>query len=100
MDTTREYIKPSTMHDDSIEWAKCQYMLWYAEKRHESIRIYTRVRHHIDAYRCIDTDGQTYTLDNWTLHGELIYFKSGRYDWKTISFDDVTRIEAIEGVNA
>jgi hypothetical protein len=62
------------------------------ERLHKAIIIHPFTRRFIDKYRCIDTPEKPITLNRFTLHGGLIYYKRNAYDWKTISLDRVTAI--------
>lgn len=57
-----------------------------------SITIHHHIRHFLGPYKCIDTPCEPLTLDRFTLNGGLIYYKVGRYDWRTVSFDDIDAI--------
>lgn len=64
-----------------------------AERTNKPVTFYTRKRQFLDRYRCIDTDLKPFTLKKFVTHGELVYYKTDRFNWKTISIDDITRIE-------
>lgn len=57
------------------------------------VTFYTRTRRYIDSYRAIDTENKPFTLDFFTTHGDLIYYRTGRYEWRNISVDDIIKIE-------
>ena len=62
------------------------------ERLHKSITIHYHCRRFIDKYRCIDTPREPLTLNNYVLHGGLIYYKADRHNWITVSMDDIDLI--------
>lgn len=64
-----------------------------AERTRRPVKFYTRNRVMIDQFRCRDTENKPFTLESFTCHGGLIYYKLGRFEWRTISIDDVLKIE-------
>ena len=65
------------------------------ERLGDAIRVYTFSRRFIDKYSCIDTPLPPITLTRFNLQGGLIYYKKTAFDWRTISMDNVNRIEVI-----
>lgn len=63
-----------------------------AERLHKAVTFHTFTRRFIDKYRCIDTPQEPITLDRFICSGELIYYKRNAYDWKTISWDNISAI--------
>lgn len=90
-----EYIKPSAPHDNNIEWAKAYSILDTAHRANKQIKVYSRNRHYIDRFTAIDKPNKPIILNNWTEHGQLIYFKVNQFEWRNISFDDIEKIEII-----
>lgn len=90
------YIKPSTPFDSSTEWAKAFYLLDLARRLKKSIRIYRHDTIRLDQYRVFKVEKKPITLKSWTEHGQLIYFKATEYDWISISFDDIDKIEILD----
>ena len=64
-----------------------------AERLKKSVTFYTRTRHYIDRFRARDTENKPFKLSHFTVSGGLIYYKRGGYDWRTLSLDDVKKIE-------
>ena len=64
------------------------------ERLHKTITIYTFSRTYLDKYKCVDTPNNPLTLNNYILHGGLIYYKKNPFEWKTISFDEINKITA------
>ena len=62
------------------------------ERLHKPIEIHTFSRRFLDKYKCVDTPNKPILLDSFTLHGGLIYYKKNRFEWLTISFDEIQAI--------
>ena len=64
------------------------------ERLGRPITIHYHCRRMITPYSCIDTPQEPVTLAKFTLHGGLIYYKKDRFNWVTISMDDIDAIYA------
>jgi hypothetical protein len=64
-----------------------------AERTKTPVKFYTRNRAFIDRFTCVDTPNKPFILENFTTHGGLIYYKRNAFDWKTISIDEIIKIE-------
>lgn len=64
-----------------------------AERLRKPVTLYTRTRTYLDRFTCIDKPNKPVTLKNSVLHGGLIYYKVNSFEWRTISLDDVVKIE-------
>ena len=90
------YIKPSLPCDSNTEWSKAFYLLDLARRLKKSIRIYRHDTIRLDQYRVIQVEKKPITLKSWTEYRQLIYFKATEYDWISISFDDIDKIEILD----
>lgn len=64
-----------------------------AYRLRKSVTIYTRTRTFLDNFTCIDKPNKPVTLERFELHGGVIYHKINNFEWRTISLDDVIKIE-------
>lgn len=64
-----------------------------AERNHTPIIFYTHNRVYLGDFTARDTQNKPVKLDKFTLHSELIYYKKNQFEWKTISIDDIDKIE-------
>lgn len=90
------YIKPTTPYDSSTEWSRAFSLLDLARRLKKSIRIYRHDTIRLDQYRVFQVEKKPITLKSWTEYGQLIYFKATEYDWISISFDDIDKIEILD----
>ena len=67
-----------------------------AERTKSPVTFYTRTRHYIGTYKCIDLENKPITLNNFVTHGSLVYYKKNAFEWLTIAFDDITKIEILD----
>lgn len=80
----------------ALNYTNAKTALLDAERTKSPVTFYTRTRHYIDAYRCIDTENKPITLNNFVTHGGLVYYKKNNFEWLTISLDDITKIEILD----
>lgn len=64
-----------------------------AEMLKKPVTLYTRTRMFLDRFTCVDKPNKPVTLEGSVLHGGLIYYKINNFEWRTISLDDVIKIE-------
>lgn len=64
-----------------------------ARNEHKEIKVQTFTRHFTSKFSCIDHLEKPIKLNNnFWVSGSIIYIKSG-FNYKTISFDDIQKIE-------
>jgi hypothetical protein len=63
------------------------------ERNNKKVTFYTHTRNFIDRFTCIDHPDKPITLEKFFLNSGLIYYKKNQFEWKTISLDDIDKIE-------
>lgn len=81
----------------SINYANLKTILLDAERTKQPVTFYTRTRHYIDNFTCIDYENKPFTLKYFVTHGGLVYYKKNEFEWNNISLDDILKIEVLEG---
>ena len=64
-----------------------------AERNHTPIIFYTHNRIYFGDFTARDTQNKPVKLERFFLNSELIYYKKNPFEWKTISLDDIDKIE-------
>ena len=61
------------------------------------LKVIYRDRHYIDKYKCIDNLKELYARNYFTggISGDLYYFKLDRFNYKSLSAEDIISIEEV-----
>ena len=90
------YIRSMKNNVNAAYMVNVRTQLLDTERHGIPLEIVTFSRTFTAPHRCIDHENKPIILNNHILHGDLIYYKQNRFDWKTISLDECISIHAIE----